>query len=132
MVEKSVDEGVPRRDPTRSIRAGLFVADEVAAYFMMERDVARQMLMDEPIERVVGVIEWLQKHEEDEDFDPEVMLVRWARKRGAGPFRKKCEGCSGRHTLKDLVEVDEENQDGMHPAGTLLCASCADMMGVER
>ena len=99
------------------------------------------MLMDEPIKRVVGVIEWLQKHENDEDFDPEVMLVQWARKRGAGPFRKKseeyprmpsCEGCSERHPLKALVEVGEDGQDGMHPPGTLLCPGCADRMGVER
>ena len=41
MTQTSVDEGVPRRDSTRSIRAGLYVADEVAAFFMMERDVAR-------------------------------------------------------------------------------------------
>jgi hypothetical protein len=132
VTQSSVDEEVPRRDSTRSIRAGLFVADEVAAVFMMERDIARQLLMDEPIKRVVGVIEWLHKHEDDEDFDPEVMLIQWARKRGAGPFRKKCAGCSGRHSLEALVEVSEENSDGMHPIGTLLCASCADRMGVER
>lgn len=98
-------------------------------------------MMDETIKRVVGVIEWLQKHENDEDFDPEVMLVQWARKRGAGPFRKKseeyprmpsCEGCSERHPLKALVEVGEDGQDGMHPPGTLLCPGCADRMGVER
>ncbi len=110
---------------------------------MMERDLSRQMLMDEPIKRVVGVVEWLQKHENDEDFDPEAMLIRWARKRGAGPFRKEkreefprmtaCEGCSERRPLKELVEVNEENSNGgMHPPGTLLCAPCADGMGVER
>ncbi len=43
-----------------------------------------------------------------------------------------CEACSERHPLRELVEVGEANQDGMHPPGTLLCAPCADRMAVER
>lgn len=53
-------------------------------------------------------------------------------RRARPPRMTPCEGCSVRHPLKALVEVGEDNQDGMHPLGTLLCAPCADRMGVER
>lgn len=43
-----------------------------------------------------------------------------------------CEGCGERYPTRELVEVGEDGQDGMHPPGTLLCAPCADRMGVAR
>ncbi len=57
--------------------------------------------------------------------------ARMRRAQGDPPRMTACKGCGAQHPLNSLVEVNEENGDGMHPLGTLLCAACADGMGVE-
>ncbi len=45
----------------------------------------------------------------------------------------ECSGCGGRFPNRELVELDEDNHDGLtYFAGDRLCAECADGAGVER
>lgn len=54
------------------------------------------------------------------------------RARRRARMRREQRGCESCGSRDRLLEVTEENSDGMHPVGTFLCGPCADRMGVER
>ena len=102
---------------------------------------------DDPDRRASMVLAWARKRgtgmfgdREDAELEVARAIARyWTEhpERLAEVLREAlpngvCSGCGGRDHLKALVEVTEDGQDGMHPPGTLLCASCANRMGVER
>lgn len=103
---------------------------------------------DDPGKRSRMVVAWAKKraagvyrHREDAEREVALAVARyWTEHperlvellKEALQKTGKCSGCGERFLSRELVEVDEENQDGMHPPGTLLCAPCAGRMGVER
>lgn len=83
-------QSVERRDSTRSLKATPKNIADAASWLMLDEPQAetfRRCLEGEPLARMLGVVQWLADHERDSSYDPSVMLVGWAKSRGAGCFR---------------------------------------------
>jgi hypothetical protein len=108
----------PSLPSTRAVIAGAHLCDQVSALLLIEAKVARQAFLCEPVEEVMAMAEWVLKHEGEAEFDPEKILLAWARKRGRGYWRaedrrvEECGCCHGTGWVpgpfKNADEWDEE------------------------
>lgn len=89
----STQSSAPRsggRDSTRSLLATPKNIQDAASWLLLDEDQAdtfRRCLEGEPLKRLLGITDWLARHEADPGYDPSAMVVMWAKKRGAGCFR---------------------------------------------
>ena len=79
---------VTRTSPpsTRAIVAGEGFCRQVAALLLCDRDPIHDAFIGEPAEEVLEMVRWALSHEDDEGFDPAVVLTSWAKKRGRGAW----------------------------------------------
>ena len=117
-----------QRPSIRSIRAGLYVADQTAALLSVNRQVCREAFLDRPVQQVLAVTEWVLRHQEDEGFDPEAMVLGWHRNQRSGAKTLPCADCGGRFRGRDLIEVCDDHLTWFE--GDLLCRGCARSHGV--
>jgi hypothetical protein len=91
----------PTLPSTRAILAGAHLCDQVSALLLVEAKTARQAFLGEPVEEVLAMMEWALKHEGEAEFDPQRILLAWAKKRGRGYWRtedrrvEECGYCHG-------------------------------------
>ena len=117
----------PAPPSTRSVLAGAHLCDQVAALLLVESKVARQVFLGEPVEEVMAMVKWSLKHEGETEFDPQKILLAWARKRGRGYWRtedrrvQECGYCHGTGWVpgpfKNVEEWGEER-------GGVQCPRC--------
>jgi hypothetical protein len=79
MDEVSVTRAAP--PSTKSIVADEAFCAQVAALLLCDRGRIRDAFIGEPAEEVLEMVRWALPHEDDEGFDPAVVLTAWARKR---------------------------------------------------
>jgi hypothetical protein len=65
---------------------GWKVADQIANSLGIDREVCRRAFYREPEERVREVVRWVLSERDLPAHDPEQMIERWARRRGAGVY----------------------------------------------
>ena len=64
------------------------IADQTAAFLAVDRDVCRRAFYGEPLGLVSEVVWWVRSEKDAPDFDPERMIMDWARDVGAGVYDK--------------------------------------------
>jgi hypothetical protein len=102
----------PPLPSTRAILAGAHLCDQVSALLFVEPKVIRQAFLGEPVEEVMAMVKWALKHEGEAEFDPERILLAWARKRGRGYWKtedRRVEEC-GCCPFKKAEEWGEERE----------------------
>src|SRR5215212_4344940 len=62
------------------------MADQVADFLCIDRDVCRRAFYREPEERVREVVRWVLSKQGLPGHDPEQMIERWAREYEAGAY----------------------------------------------
>jgi hypothetical protein len=77
------------------------IADQTAAFLSVDRDVCRRAFYGEPLALVSEVVQWVRSEEDAPDFDPERMILGWARDVGAGVFDED------RRRGRDLIHVGD-------------------------
>jgi hypothetical protein len=77
------------------------IADQTAAFLSVDRDVCRMALYEEPLGLVSEVVESVLTWKDDPDYDPERMIMDWARDVGAGVFDET------RRNKSDLTHIGE-------------------------
>jgi hypothetical protein len=77
------------------------IADQTAAFLSVDRDVCRRAFYGEPLGLVSEVVRWVRSEKGAPDFDPEKMIIDWARDVGAGVFDE------GRRRGRNLTRVGE-------------------------
>jgi hypothetical protein len=87
--ERLMDETRITRSSPSSTRA--IVADEgfcgqVAALLLCEPGPIHDAFVGEPAEDVLEMVRWALSHEDDDGFDPALVLTSWAKKRGRGAW----------------------------------------------
>ncbi len=82
----------PPLPSTRAILAGAHLCDQVSALLLIEPKTTRQAFLGEPVEEVMAMVKWVLKHEGETEFDPERILLAWARKRGRDIGRRRTAG----------------------------------------
>lgn len=90
----------PPLPSTRAILAGAHLCDQVSALLLVEVKIIRQAFLGEPVKEVLTMAEWALKHEGEAEFDPEKILLAWAKKRGRGYWRtedRRVEECGYCH-----------------------------------
>jgi hypothetical protein len=117
-----------QRPSTRSDGAGLYVADQAAALLFVNRRVCREVFLDRLVTQVLAVIEWGLRHQEDEGFDPEAMILGWHRNRRRGAKTLPCADCNERFRGRDLIVVSDDHLTWFE--GDELCRECACGHGV--
>lgn len=75
------------------------IADQTAAFLSIDRDVCRRAFYAEPLRLVSEVVQWVRSEKDAPNFDPEKMIVDWARDVGAGVFDED------RGRGRDLIHV---------------------------
>jgi hypothetical protein len=75
------------------------IADQTAAFLAVDRDVCRRAFYGEPLGLVSEVVRWVRSEKDAPDFDPEKMIMDWAREVGAGVFDED------RRRNRDLIHV---------------------------
>ncbi len=100
MDEVSVTRGAP--SSTKAIVADEAFCAQVAALLLCDEGPVRDAFIGEPAEEVLEMVRWALRHEDDEGFDPAVVLTAWAKKRGRGawngrtsPRRRDGDGAKG-------------------------------------
>jgi len=78
------------------------IADQTAAFLSVDRDVCRRAFYGEPLGLVSEVVQWVRSEKDAPDFDPERMIIDWARSVGAGVFD---EGRRRGHDLTHLGKI---------------------------
>jgi hypothetical protein len=76
----------PSPPSTKAIVADEAFCRQVAALLLCEEGPIRDAFVGEPVEEVLEMVRWALSHEDDEGFDPAVVLTSWARKRGRGAW----------------------------------------------
>ena len=84
MDERSITRPVP--PPTRAIVADEAFCAQAAALLMCDGQPICDTFLGEPAEEVLEMVRWALSHEDDEGFDPAVVLTAWAKKRGRGAW----------------------------------------------
>jgi hypothetical protein len=84
MDEVSVTRTVP--PSTKAIVADEAFCAQVAALLFCDREPIHDAFIGEPAEEVLEMVRWALSHEDDEGFDPAVVLTAWAKKRGRGAW----------------------------------------------
>ncbi len=74
----------PSPPSTRAIVADEAFCGQVAALLLCQEAPIRDAFIGEPAEEVLEMVRWALSHEDDEGFDPAVVLTAWAKKRGRG------------------------------------------------
>jgi hypothetical protein len=104
----------PPLPSTRAVVAGAHLCDQVSALLLIDPKTTRQVFLGEPIEEVMAMVKWALKHEGEAEFDPERILLAWARKRGRG-YRKtedrrveECGCCHGTGCVPGPFKKAEE------------------------
>lgn len=82
MDEVSVTRAAP--PSTKAIVADEAFCKQVAALLLCEVGPIHDAFIGEPVEEVLEMVRWALSHEDDEGFDPAVVLPAWAKKRGRG------------------------------------------------
>jgi hypothetical protein len=138
MQEQGYRESADRRDSARSLLATPKNIADAGAWLMLDEEQEEtfsRCLRDEPLKRLLSIVDWLAAHEVDPDYDPSAMIVGWAKLRGAGCFRpqglrtEQCVACSDKYPVAQIVEVEEDNLT-FHEGDTL-CRGCARRHGVR-
>ncbi len=86
MDEVSVTRTAP--PSTKAIVADEAFCKQAAALLLCEAGPIHDAFIGEPAEEVLEMLRWALSHEDDEGFDPAVVLAAWARKRGRGAWRQ--------------------------------------------
>jgi hypothetical protein len=117
----------PLLPSTRAILAGAHLCEQVSALLLIKPKVGRQAFLGEPVEEVMAMVKWALKHEGEATFDPERILLAWAKKRGRGYWRtedrrvEECHYCHGTGwvsgAFKSAKEWNEER-------GGVECSRC--------
>ncbi len=76
----------PSPPSTKAIVADEAFCSQVAALLLCEEGPIRDAFIGEPVEEVLEMVRWALSHEDDEGFDPAVVLPAWAKKRGRGAW----------------------------------------------
>ncbi len=76
----------PSPPSTKAIVADEAFCRQVAALLLCEEGPMRDAFIGEPAEEVLEMVRWVLSHEDDEGFDPAVVLTAWAKKRGRGAW----------------------------------------------
>ncbi len=113
MDEVSVTRTAP--PSTNAIVADEGFCKQAAALLLCEAGPIHDAFIGEPVEEVLEMVRWALSHEDDEGFDPAVVLTAWAKKRGRGAW-------SGRPP-----RAVQEDRDG----GALRLAEALARMWVE-
>lgn len=140
MTAQEYRERPQRRDSTKAITATEENIRQVSAYLFLDEEqthTACRCLVGEPMKRVLAITEWLLRHEEDDSYEPSVMLVGFAKSRGLGCFRppqdrrglatEQCLACGDQYPVAQIVEVGQENLTFRE--GDTLCRGCARRHG---
>ncbi len=76
----------PSPPSTRAIVADEAFCRQAAALLLCEVDPIYDAFVGEPVEEVLEMVRWALSREDDEGFDPAVVLPAWAKKRGRGAW----------------------------------------------
>ncbi len=107
----------PPHPSTRSIVSGAHLCDQISVLLLIEPKIARQVFLGEPVQKVLAMVEWALKHEEEAGFDSEKILSAWAQKRGRGYWRvedrriEECRQCHGSGSVPEAFRNAEEWQE---------------------
>lgn len=77
------------------------IADQTAAFLLIDRDVCRRAFYGESLNFVSQVVECVRSWENDPDYDPETMIEDWAHDVGAGVFDED------RRNKSDLMHIEK-------------------------
>ena len=104
----------PPLPSTRTVVAGAHLCDQASALLLIQAKTTRRAFLGEPVEEVMAMVKWALKHEGEADFDPEKILLVWARKRGRGYWRmedrrvEECRYCHGTGWVPGLFKNAED------------------------
>jgi hypothetical protein len=82
------DISVTRPSPpsTKAIVAYEGFCRQAAALLLCDEEPIRDAFIGEPAEEVLEMVRWALSHEDDEGFDPALVLTAWAKKRERGAW----------------------------------------------
>jgi hypothetical protein len=126
MDEVSVTRTVP--PSTKAIVADEAFCAQVAALLFCDREPIHDAFIGEPAEEVLEMVRWALSHEDDEGFDPAVVLTAWAKKRGRGawsgrPSRRTQDGDGTKRLAVALARLWVDNPESLAEAIRALEAS---------
>ena len=115
----SVTPAVPT--PEESLVAGSHLCDQVARLLDVSEGAARGAFLGEPVGVVLAMAGWALSRQEQEGFDPALVLPAWAEDRGRGIWRTED------RRVEDCVQCrDRDPRSAAHRGGRGLpsCPAC--------
>jgi hypothetical protein len=76
-------------DPLDALIASSHLCDQVAFLLGVSEKSARRAFLGEPVRVVLGMAGWILSREDEDGFDAEFLLPRWAKRRGRGMWREE-------------------------------------------